>query len=174
MPCPVRGDWIQAKGEWSKVVLKFYSAPPRIGGCEIDVPRGNPHQYIGPVHDVDHCAGFVTVLVPHPTTGQLAWTNIWRAKADKDGYYLGYGSDFAHLVSNNVLASWFRRGFENQFQVWPENGLALWVEMLNMDERYQVFQIVRGKDSSFDDATRLPKVERGGASSSGDRWSLRV
>ena len=131
MPCPVRGEWIQAKGPSSKVVLKFYSAPPRIGGYELDAPRVSPHQYIGPVHDVDNCGGFVTVLVPHPTTGQLAWTNIWRVKADVDGFReydgAGCGSDVAHLVSNDALASWFRHGFENMFQKgWPErNGVSM-------------------------------------------------
>ncbi|MDA8583497.1 hypothetical protein N9L68_04670 [bacterium] len=182
MPCLVRGDWIHTTGPLSKVVLKFYSAPPRIGGYELDAPRVSPHPYIGPVHDVDHSGGFATVLVPHPTTGQLAWTNIWRVKADVDGIWeydgAGCGTGFAQLVSNNVLASWFRHGFENPCQVWIErNGVAIWADMLSMGKRHQLnvrLETVRDEYSSCYADTRLPTSEHGGSSSaSGDRFRER-
>ena len=76
-PHPRRGDWVQARGERSRIVLKFYSAPPDHGGYEIDARADvRPHQYIGPVHDVADNGVFVSVCVPHPTTGWLAWMNI--------------------------------------------------------------------------------------------------
>ena len=129
----------------------LFGAPPHRG--PLDAPRAGPHQYIGAVHDVDHCGGIVTVLVPHPTTGQLGWTSIWCVKADVDGCgrICGTGTGFAPLVENNVLASWFRHGFENHFQVWLErNGVATLAQILNMGQRHQLNvrpEIVRGEDS---------------------------
>ena len=110
-PTPRRGDWIESRGANSSVVLKFYSAPPgHGGGDEIDVPRVGPHQYLGPVHDVDYSDGFVSVLLPHPTTGELAWTNIWSNNK-------GRGVDYARLVPDEALARWLRHGFQNEYMV---------------------------------------------------------
>ena len=115
-PSPQIGDWLQAKGPWSKIVLKFYSSPPlvlllehyhgrRFLSIEMDA-EVQPWQYIGPVHLVseDH-HDFVSVLVPHPQSGLLNWVNIW-----------GFGQPYCHIVSDNVLADWCRQGFHNMFR----------------------------------------------------------
>ena len=94
-PSPRRGDWIEIMGS---IVLRFYSAPVGRGGGRKIVVLPDPHQYIGPVHDVDDSYLFVSVLVPHPTTGGLAWTNIWSCLR-------GHGVDYALLVPDEVLSS---------------------------------------------------------------------
>ena len=85
-PTPRRGDWIESKGANTSIVLKFYSAPPgHGGGDDIDVPTHvGPHQYLGPVHDVDDSKHFVSASLPHPTTGELAWMNIWSTRRGPD------------------------------------------------------------------------------------------
>ena len=119
-PSPHVGDWLQAKGPWSKIVLKFYSNPPlvllldavrRFESIEID-SEVQPWQYIGPVHLVsqDH-PNFVSVLVPHPQIGLLTWLDIW-----------GLNKPPCHIVSDNVLAAWFRKGFHNMFR--PESDIS--------------------------------------------------
>ena len=92
--------------------MKSYLAPPRIGGCEIDVPRVGPHQYIGPVHDVDDSKYFVSVRLPHPTTGELAWMNIWSTRRGPDTW----GVHYAFIVPDWRLAAWLREGFRNEYQ----------------------------------------------------------
>ena len=108
-PQPRRGDWVQARGERSRIVLKFYSAPPNPGGHEIDaIADVRPHQYIGPVHEVVDNGVFVSVCVPHPVTGWLAWMNIWSCTR-------GRGVHYARLVSDEKLASWRRQGWSNEY-----------------------------------------------------------
>ena len=108
-PQPRRGDWVQAMGERSTIVLKFYSAPPDHGGYEIDACADvRPHQYVGPVHDVVDNGVFVTVCVPHPTTGWLAWMNIWSCTR-------GRGVHYAYLVSEEKLEIWRRQGWSNEY-----------------------------------------------------------
>ena len=113
-PSPAVGDWLRVKGPGSEIKLKFYSRPPlvmlledgsRYGSCEYDVEI-YPRQYLGPVHLVsrDH-HNFVSVLVPTPPSGKLAWVNIW-----------GYGVSYCHIVKPYTLADWFRKGIRNVFQ----------------------------------------------------------
>ena len=110
-PTPRRGDWIESRGANSSIVLKFYSAPPgQGGGDEIDVPRVGPYQYLGPVHDVDDSKDFVSVRLPHPTTGELAWLNIWLARRRAHDAFIG--PDWR-------LAAWLREGFRNEYQEPP-------------------------------------------------------
>ena len=113
-PTPRRGDWIESRGANSSIVLKFYSAPPgHGGGDEIDVPRVGPHQYLGPVHDVDDSKHFVSVRLPHPTTGELAWMNIWSTRRGPD---TPGGVHYAFIVPDWRLAAWLRQGFRNEYQ----------------------------------------------------------
>ena len=67
-----------------------------------------PHQYLGPVHDVVDNGVFVSVCVPHPTTGWLAWMNIWSCTR-------GRGVHYACLVSDEELASWRRQGWSDEY-----------------------------------------------------------
>ena len=116
-PTPRRGDWIESRGANSNIVLKFYSAPPgHGGGDEIDVPRVGPHQYLGPVHDVDDSKHFVSVRLPHPTTGELAWMNIWSTRRGPD---TPGGVHYAFIVPDWRLAAWLREGFRNEYQEPP-------------------------------------------------------
>ena len=109
-PRPRRGDWIEAKGASSRIVLKFYSAPPK-RGIEIEAHTYvNPYQYLGPVHDVEDSAEFVSVRLPHPTTGKLVWTNICSWSCTK-----ARGGDYAFVVADERLAAWLREGFRNEF-----------------------------------------------------------
>ena len=114
-PTPRRGDWIESRGANSSIVLKFYSAPPgHGGGDEIDVlTHVGPHQYLGPVHDVDVSKHFVSVRLPHPTTGELAWMNIWSTRRGPD---TPGGVHYAHVVPDWRLAAWLRQGFRNEYQ----------------------------------------------------------
>ena len=114
-PTPRRGDWIESKGANTNIVLKFYSAPPgHGGGDEIDVPTHvGPHQYLGPVHDVDDSKHFVSVRLPHPTTGELAWMNIWSTRRGPD---TPGGVHYAFIVPDWRLAAWLRQGFRNEYQ----------------------------------------------------------
>ena len=123
-PSPKVGDWLQANGPRSEIKLRFYSHPPLallidddgpiVGRYESDEYEAEvqPWQYIGPVHLVsqDHDS-FVSVLVPHPQDGHLAWLNIW-----------GHGVKYCRIVSENTLADWFREGFRNAFG--PESELS--------------------------------------------------
>ena len=112
-PTPRRGDWIEAKGASSRIVLKFYSAPPK-RGIEIEAHTYvNPHQYIGPVHDVEDSVEFVSVRLPHPTTGELAWMNIWSTRRGPD---TPGGVHYAYRVPDWRLAAWLRQGFRNEYQ----------------------------------------------------------
>ena len=107
-PRPRRGDWIETKGAAPRIVLKFYSAPPgQGGGDELDAPRVGPNQYLGPVHDVDDSKYIVSVLLPHPTTGELAWLNIWSARRRAHD---------AFIVPDWRLAAWLRQGYNNDYQ----------------------------------------------------------
>ena len=98
-PRPRRGDWVQALGQGGGHEIRF--------GASYTYVR--PHQYLGPVHDVDDTPGFVSVCLPHPKTGQLAWMNIWS-------FTRGRGVHYARRVSNEELASWLRQGVRNEFQ----------------------------------------------------------
>ncbi len=66
-----RGDWLQTKGQHSKVALKFYDAPP-MAGKEVHW-RECPNFYIGPVHDVAVHGHFLTARVPHPDQPATDW-----------------------------------------------------------------------------------------------------
>ena len=61
------------------------------------------------MHDVDYSAFCVSVQVPHPKSGELAWVNIWSSSQGK-------GVHYAFLVPDEEFALWFRRGLRHEFQ----------------------------------------------------------
>jgi hypothetical protein len=76
-PMIERGDWLKTFGRPTSVRLKFYTdAPPHGRAIPLPIPLGQNY-YIGPVHGVARCGEFLTVVVPHPVTGQLVFCNIW-------------------------------------------------------------------------------------------------
>ena len=102
-----RGDWVRQRSQRSRIRLRFYDLP---------FPAGNPipcgdwsragGQFLGPVHAVDHGIEFLAVQVPHPTTGELAWVNIFNHQTP---------ARYAWVVPDEELAEWFRRGFRIAF-----------------------------------------------------------
>ena len=126
-PSPAVGDWLQAPGQGAEIELKFYTRPPlamllhddsRFKTYKFNV-NVQPSQLFGPVHLVsqDH-PNFVSVLVPMPELGgRMAWTNIW-----------GDGKYYCHIVKEQQLADWFRKGIPNVFQ--PETNVIAEKERL--------------------------------------------
>ena len=103
----------------TRICLRCYALPPSAGveGRQNRVPCGRfpPGTYLGPVHDVNHTYGvyglcFVAVLVPHPETAELVWTNIWTMHKHSN-----YGVAFATLISPLEIEAWQRRGWVNRF-----------------------------------------------------------
>ena len=79
---PLRGDWYFTNGMKARSVCKEYTAPPDVvgpdgkalGQCLGLLPRNH---WIGPVHDVVHFEGFVSVRVPSwHMPGTLVWVNV--------------------------------------------------------------------------------------------------
>ena len=64
-------------------------------------------------HDVDDSKHFVSVRLPHPTTGELAWMNIWSTRRGPD---TPGGVHYAYRVPDWRLAAWLRQGFRNEYQ----------------------------------------------------------
>ena len=114
-PDPRRGDWIKSRGPRSRLRLRFYSSP-RSHGTGIEFPRVRrqpaTHEYLGPVHRVDHTNDFASVQVPHPDYEDLlVWVDIWVSRGPTPEPVC-----FAYLVPSQVLARWFRRGFHKWFR----------------------------------------------------------
>ena len=107
-PWPCRGDWLQARGQGSSIVVKFYTLPCGLRGTEIP-SIVSPSQYFGPVHAVDQSHYFTSVQVPHPNQPDLlAWMNIWSC-------IRGRGVHYARIVPDEILATWLRDGFQNLY-----------------------------------------------------------
>ena len=108
-PCVSRGDWYRARGPRSSIVLKFYTAPPNVGGDQICGGRVRPNSFLGPVHQICNAdPELVAVLVPVPWEPTLlGWLNVW---GNRDG-----GADYALRLCDEELDDWRRGGWVNQF-----------------------------------------------------------
>ena len=111
-----RGDWLKTFGRPTSVRLKFYTdAPPHGRAIPLPIPLGQNY-YIGPVHGVARCGEFLTVVVPHPVTGQLVFCNIWTCYPRSQKHWQPIR--FCEIVKSSQdecgVKGW--EGWENWFQ----------------------------------------------------------
>ena len=115
-PIIQRGDWLKTFADPTRERLKFYTdAPPHGRAIPLPIPLGQNY-YIGPVHGVARCGEFLTVVVPHPVTGQLVFCNIWTCYPRSQKHWQPIR--FCEIVKSSQdecgVKGW--EGWENWFQ----------------------------------------------------------
>ena len=114
-----RGDWLQTYGTNTTARLKFYSDAPYTDRFEIPWDDYSANYYIGPVHSVNICGEYQTVLVPHPSRGDLVYCNTWTCREMKRGQAVGHPpwreAYFPRLFCRVYRPQWVWIGWQNKY-----------------------------------------------------------